>query len=144
MGFPNHQAAHLEYIKNLQAFVKKCKDAAPPFEGLGLDSDPPTQKPSQAHTPNTDPIYLPMKVIGRGAFGEVRRVIKLRDGKSYAAKSFIPPESTGHKSDRKRKQDEINKTDEVYKAWLERIRREFVIMQNNPHVSAAHLCLLRS
>jgi hypothetical protein len=40
--FPNHQAAHPEYIKNLRAFIKKCKDAAPPVEGLGLDSDPPT------------------------------------------------------------------------------------------------------
>jgi hypothetical protein len=143
--FPNHQAAHPEYVKNLRAFIKKCKDAAPPFEGLGLDSDPPTQKPSQVHTPSADPIYLPKEVIGKGTFGEVRRVIKLRDGKSYAAKYFFPPESKGHKkSDRKRKQDEIDKLDETYKAWLERIRREFTIMQNNPHVSTPCLRLLRS
>ena len=142
--FPNHEAAHPEYIRNLRAFIKKCKDAAPPFEGLGLDSDPPTQKPSQAHTPSTHPLYLPKEVTGRGAFGEVRRVIKLRDGKSYAAKYFIPPKSKGHKkSDRKRKQDEINEIDEAYKVWLERIRGEFTIMQNNPHVSTPHLRLIR-
>jgi hypothetical protein len=142
--FPNHQAAHPEYIKNLRAFIKKCKDAAPPFEGLGLDSDPPTQKPSQVHTPSAHPLYLPKEVIGKGAFGEVRRVIKLRDGKYYAAKYFIPPESKGHKkSDRKRKQDEIDEIDEAYKAWLGRIRREFTIMQNNPHVSTLRLRLIK-
>ena len=143
--FPNHGAAHPEYIKNLQAFIKKCKDAAPPLEGLGLDSDPPTQKPSQAHTPSADPIYLPKEVIGKGAFGEVRRVIKLRDGNSYAAKYFFPPKSEGHKKNhKKRKQDEVGETDVAYMTWLERIRREFTIMQNNPHVSTLCLRLLRS
>ncbi|MCJ1386248.1 hypothetical protein MMC17_009374 [Xylographa soralifera] len=132
--FPNHRAAHSQYIKNLQAFIKKRKNAAPPFEVLGLDIDPPTQKPSQAHTPSAYPIYLDKEVIGKGAFGEVGRVIKLRDGKYFAAKYFIPAKSKGHKkSDRKRKQDESNKIDETYKAWLEQIRKEFTIMQNNPH-----------
>jgi hypothetical protein len=143
--FPNHQAAHPEYIKNLRAFIKKCQDAAPPFEGLGLHSDPPTQEPSQAHTPSAHPIYLDEEVIGAGAFGEVRRVIKLRDGKYYAAKYFTPPKLKGYKkSGRKRKQDEINEIDEAYEAWLEQIRREFTIMQNNPHVSTPCLRLLGS
>src|SRR4051812_32420799 len=132
--FPNHQAAHPQYIKNLQAFIKKCGNATPPFEGLGLDSDPPTQKPSQAHTPSAYPIYLDEEVIGNGAFGEVRRVISLRDGKQYAAKYIIPSKSERH---RKRKQDKINDINEINeasKAQNEQIQREFTIMQNNPHV----------
>ena len=137
--FPNHRAAHPKYIKNLRTFLKKCRKAAPPVEGLDLNSDPPTQKPSQIHTPSTQPIYLDNKVIGRGAFGEVRKIIKLRDGKFYAAKYFFPPKSKGsEKSDRKRKQDKI---DEIDEAWLDRIQREYNVMRDNPHVSTLYLCL---
>ncbi len=75
------------------------------------------------------PIYLKKEVIRRGDFGKVRRVLKLHNGKYYAAKYFFLPKSKGHKkSDRKRKQDEINEINEAYKAWLKRIWREFAIM----------------
>lgn len=62
--FPNHAAPTSGYIENLQAFVKKCREAAekskvepPGVEALGLDSEPATQAPSEAPTPCERLIY---------------------------------------------------------------------------------------
>ena len=139
LEFPNHQAADPPYISNLRAFVKKCKGAietcnkgVPRIEGLGLDNQPATQAPSEAPTPSERLIYYKDKIIGKGAFGEVRRVIKTHDGKYFAAKTFNLP-ANKHK----------RKLDEVDAAWLMEIRREFAVMRDNPHVGVPYMCLCR-
>lgn len=119
--FPNHEAADPRYIENLRAFVNGCKVEVPAVDGLGLDSEATTQAPSEAQTLGERLIYYNDKSIGKGAFGEVRRAIRARDGKYFAAKTFIPPA-------KKRKLDEVDP------AWLTGIRREFAIMRDNPHV----------
>ncbi|KAI9781671.1 MAG: hypothetical protein M1816_002228 [Peltula sp. TS41687] len=125
--FPNHTTAHSQYVENLRAFVKKCKDAAekrkeevPAVDGLGLDSEPTTQAPSEAQTDDERVIYYHEKDIGSGTFGEVHRVIRVRDGKVLAAKTFKPPAN-------KRKLGEVDP------AWLTGIRREFTLMKETPH-----------
>ncbi len=128
--FPNHGAADPQYVANLRAFVKKCKEAVPPVGALGLDSEPTTATPSQAQTPGERPVYYNDGKIGNGAFGVVCRFIKLRNGKYFAAKSFFRPPN-------KRKHDEDNPE------WLAKIWKEFTIMRDNPHVSAL-FCLPQS
>jgi hypothetical protein len=123
--FPNHTAAHPLYVEKLLAFVKKCKKSKRELsgvEGLGLDSEPETQAASEAATPRERLIYYKDKSIGKGTFGEVHRVIRARDGKFFAAKTFKAPPN-------KRKLDEVDP------AWLTGIRREFTVMRDNPHVS---------
>lgn len=124
--FPNHEAGRPEYLSNLRAFIEESRTALPPVTSLGLNSNPPTATPSKPQTPHQCPIYLGYEFLGRGEFGEVRRVINTQNGQFYAAKRFYPP-SQSKKSHRKRKLDEEN--------WIERIRREIAIMKNNPHVS---------
>lgn len=134
--FPNHAAADPKYIENLRAFVSKCmeaekkKEEVPVLDGLGLESDLVTAEPSEAQTPVERLIYYIDKLIGKGAFGEVHRVIKARDGKYFAAKTFTSPANK-------------RKLDDNEPAWLTRIRREFTVMRDNPHVSAPMLCPLR-
>lgn len=91
--FPNHTTAHPRYVENLRAFVKKCKETAakseegvPTVDGLGLDSEPATQAPSEAQTLNDRFIYYHDEVVGRGVFGEVHRVTTRR-----AMGRFSPP-----------------------------------------------------
>lgn len=112
------------FIKKSKGKVKKSKKQVLTVKGLGLDSDPSTATPSQAQTPSERPVYYNDKKIGKSAFSKVHRLIKARDGKYFAAKSFMPPIN-------KRKHDEVNPM------WLAGIRREFTIMKNNPHVSVA-------
>ena len=128
--FPNHLVAEPRYIENLRVFVNQCREEVPAVEGLGLDSKTTTQAPSEAQTLGERLIYYIEKSIGKGAFGEVSRAIRVRDGKYFAAKTFIPPA-------KKRKRDEFDP------AWLTGIRREFAVMKDNPHVSAPQLCPLR-
>ena len=99
------------------------KEEVPAVDGLGLDSEPTTQAPSEAQTVDDRLIYYHDEVIGTGTFGEVHRVIRARDGKVLAAKTFKPPAN-------KRKLDEVDP------AWLTGIRREFTLMKENSHVSA--------
>lgn len=129
--FPNHTRPPAGYIENLQTFIKKCREAAekseiqPPCdEALGLDSKPATQAPSEALTLRERGIYCEVKLIGEGAFGRVNKVIKTRDGKTFAAKTFNTP---SNKNKRRR--------DEPDPEWLIKIRREFTLMRDNPHVS---------
>lgn len=127
--FPNHEAARPQYITHLCEFREQCRTAVPPVEALALGSNPSTAAPSQARTPSERAIYLEDdEPIGTGQFGEVRKVVKVRDGQCYAAKRFFPPP-------RKRKRDAVD-----WSRWLEGIRNEIAIMRNNPHVSAP--CLM--
>jgi hypothetical protein len=106
----------------LRAFVKKCNEAVPPVGALGLDSEPTTATLSQAQTPGERPVYYNDRTIGKGAFSKVRKFIKLRDGEYFAAKYFFRPAN-------KRKHDADDPE------WLAKIRGEFTIMRDNPHVS---------
>lgn len=128
--FPNHTAAPPRYVKNLRAFVQKCQEVAEKrkvepsgVEALGLDSESATQAPSEAPTLRERLIYYKVADIGEGAFGRVHKVIKAQDGKVFAAKTFNPPLNRN-----KRRRDEPDPE------LLIRIRREFTLMRDNPHV----------
>ena len=128
--FPNHAAAHPEYVKNLQTFADRCAAAAeatarvPAVEGLGLDSEPATQAATEAPTAGERLIYYQGRRIGKGQFGEVHLVFRARDGLVFAVKTFKPlPNKRKH--------------EEELPAWLTKIRREFTLMRDNPHVSYA-------
>ncbi|KAF3768260.1 hypothetical protein M406DRAFT_251247, partial [Cryphonectria parasitica EP155] len=103
--FPNHEMAPSRYA-------------------LGLDSQPATQAPSEAPTPRERLIYYNIQQIGEGTFGRVHKLIKARDGNVFAAKTFHPPSS----KNKRRWQEPDPK-------WLIKIRREFSLMRDNPHVS---------
>ena len=138
--FPNHTGPPPGYIENLQTFVKKCRKAAekskiqpPRVEALGLDSEPATQAPSEALTPHERLIYCEVKKIEEEVFGRVHKVIKTRDGKAFAAKTFNSPPNKN-----KRRRDEPDPE------WLIKIRREFTLMRDNPHVSLlSYMCQFR-
>lgn len=128
IDFPNHIAAHHQYVENLRAFVKRCNAALPPLDGLGLDSNLTTAAPSQPRTPGPRPIYYTERLLGRGQFGEVHKVIKMRDGEAYAAKRFFAPANR-----KKRSHDGTSE----YENWLGMVRNEISIMRDNRHVSVA-------
>ncbi|KAF4509001.1 hypothetical protein G6O67_005315 [Ophiocordyceps sinensis] len=118
--FPNHHDADPRYINNLENIAKIIQEAIPAVDGLGLDSAPTTATPSQVQTPGQRSIYYKVKRIGQGGFGEVHKVIRVRDGEYFAAKTFQPPAN-------KRKRDE------AITELLSMIRREFNMMKDNPH-----------
>lgn len=128
--FPNHRAPQDEYLANLRKFCEESRIALPALVTVGLDSNPPTTMPSQTRTPYQWPIYLDNGLLGRGEFGEVRRVIHACNGEFYALKKFYSP-SRSKTSHKKRELDEGN--------WLDRIRNEDFIMKENPHVSVIPL-----
>lgn len=74
--FPNWRAGRPEYRKNLQELFEQSQMAPPSVDLLNFDSFPSTATPGQPQTPRQRPIYLDDKLIGKGKFGEVRRVIK--------------------------------------------------------------------
>ncbi|MCJ1407503.1 hypothetical protein MMC19_001574 [Ptychographa xylographoides] len=103
--FPN-QAKRIpdsQYVTNLRAFADMCKgkDGVAPNQGLGLDNEPPTEPPSEAQTLTERLIYYKEREIGKGSFGVVHRLIRARDGKFFAAKTFESPAN-----DRKRRREE--------------------------------------
>ena len=96
------------------------------IEALGLNSESTTQAPSEAPTPRDWLVYYVVKNVGEGTFGKVLKIIRGRDGKALAAKIFNPPPN---RNKRRRNESDTN--------WLMKIRREFAIMRDNPHVSFA-------
>ncbi|KAL9615897.1 MAG: hypothetical protein Q9160_009170 [Pyrenula sp. 1 TL-2023] len=125
--FPNHQSTHPEYLANLHAFCEESKVELPSFNVLGLDSAPTTTAPSRSQTPRQRPIYLDDGLIGRGSFGEVRRVIRADDGQLFAAKKFDTRRL--NTANRKRKRDQ----NELEDPRMTIIRNEVAIMKVNPH-----------
>ncbi|KAL8808694.1 MAG: hypothetical protein Q9200_004109 [Gallowayella weberi] len=131
ISFPNHDIVTSRYIENLRALAEKCQDIAeqskvnlPGVQALDLDSKPTTQAASEALSPREKPIYYAVRSIGKGAFGEVLKIIRARDGKAFAAKTFNPPPNNN-----KRQRNDPSPT------WLMNIRREFTIMNDNPHAN---------
>lgn len=129
--FPNHAAANPQYVKNLRLLTERRQEVIaetlaeefPHVQGLGLNSVPTTQAASEAPTVGERLIYYRTESIGKGFFGDVHKAIRARDGKLFAAKTF-------------RDLPNKRKRNEVMPASLWRIRREFTLMKDNPHVSA--------
>lgn len=100
----------------------------PAVEGLSVNSESVTQTVIEALTSRERPIYYKGKSIGKGEFSEVGLVFRAHDGLVFAALTFKPPPNK-----RKRK--------EKLPAWPTRVRREFTLMRDNPHVSCATVVL---
>lgn len=128
--FPHHhEAAPPEYVTRLQAFRARCRGAAPSIGVLGLGgSSASTTAPSSARTPGNKAVYLDDGCIGKGAFGDVRRVIKARDGHVYALKKAFHREERGATNKRRRDSEQS--------------RNEYDIMTMDPHVSRNTLLFL--
>ena len=127
---PNHEAGCPEYIANLKSYLRESRNALPPVATLGLGSKAATAALSHVSNFPQRPIYNFVKLIGKGAFGEVHQVLNAITGDFYAAKKFYNP-FQGQKGERKRMQDEHNDNER----WLKQIRNEITIMRLNPHVS---------
>ncbi|KAK0264617.1 hypothetical protein LTR35_017312 [Friedmanniomyces endolithicus] len=124
---PNHHKSSPRYLERLTNFTKAWgvsesvrKEETFALNALDLQSHLTTQAPSGSHTPSSTPIYYRDRRIGQGAFGQVHRVIKMSDGKYYAAKTFT-------RKDKKRERDSSDPR------WLASIRREFTLVNENPH-----------
>lgn len=128
--FPNHAAASAQYVENLRAFSKKHQEALAKSEketifiGFGLDCDLILPGPKNAQSPGDRLVYYDDKRIGQGTFGTVMGVIRMRDGKYFAAKTFEPPPF----------KERLNG---VALSWFTELRREFTIMKDNSHVSTS-------
>jgi hypothetical protein len=122
--FPHHETGNSEYITQLQNFANKCRDAELNMDDLDLASALTTAPPSHPQTPSERTIYYEDQLIGKGTFGEVYKLIRLRDGECFAAKTF--------KRSAKRKRGEDPSID---------LRREVEILQSNPHVWMSYLFL---
>ena len=153
---PNHhEASPPEYVPSLKAFWERCRGATPSIGRLKLgrhrcgsasSSMASTVAPSTARTPGDRSIYLYDGILGKGQFGEVRKVIRARDGETYALKKCFPPARPRHDTMLRAGTEEnagtraiakcIRKRDDpVWTRWLERVRNEYEIMKTNPHVS---------
>ncbi|KAF2007836.1 kinase-like protein [Amniculicola lignicola CBS 123094] len=133
--FPNHRDGAPSYVENLRAFVEKCQKAAENPTGigaLGLESEPLTQAPSEAPTPRDRLVYYELGTVGTGAYGQVIKIIKARDGKVLAAKKFNPPPNRNKR-----------RWDDDYPRWLRKIRREFDLVKDNPHPNVIKVFELR-
>ncbi|KAI1129045.1 kinase-like protein [Nemania abortiva] len=123
--FPNHVAANPRYVESLREFVKKCRQNEtqhPSVRGLELNEGLTTQAPTNAPTPGAGALYYMAERLGIGSYSQVRRVIRLRDGRVLAAKTFYPPLGGGSRGS-----NDSNLT------WLTSIRREFALLRDNPH-----------
>ena len=127
--FPNHHKSSPRYLERLTNFTRAWgasesvrQEETFALSALDLQSHLTSRAPSGSHTPSSTPIYYRDRRIGQGAFGQVHRVIKMSDGKYYAAKTFS-------RKDNKRERDSSDPR------WLASIRRAFTLVSENPHVS---------
>lgn len=123
--FPNQRAGRPEHRESLRTFFAQSQTTLPAVETLDFDSFQSTATPSQYQTPSHRPIYLDGGRIGKGEFGEVHKVISMRDGLYYAAKTFIHPFKASD-SGQKRKRDE--------EEWKNRIQNEIDVTRKCAHV----------
>lgn len=121
----SHQTCEAEYEKNVTEFLKLSQTANPPLGGLSIDSYTTEVAPSQSRTPGQRPVYMHEEPLGKGAFGQVDRVIDVSTGAIYAHKTFHEPLWAKHTERRRRQREK----------WLDQIRREIRIMMEHPHVS---------
>ncbi|OAA57009.1 Protein kinase-like domain protein [Niveomyces insectorum RCEF 264] len=131
LEFPNHKAGNPSYVALLRALVDKCKADIPLVQELGLVSEASTQAPSGPQTLGERAIYYREKKIGNGQFAQVYKVVRARDGKVFAAKTFTPPTTRN-----KRRRGEVDP------AWLMQIRHEFAIINENRHPNVVQVQVL--
>lgn len=124
--FPNHKKKPLpgKYLNNLRAYADSNRSILPSLHGLDLH-----KPPSQIASPQTPPLikdaFYVMGLEGQGGCGAVHHVISLRNGRSFAMKSFFPPKcQTGEKRRRR-----------AQKKWLSQIHNEVSLTRDTFHVS---------
>ena len=115
----SHDACKVQYDRNVAEFMEFGRTALPLLNVLGMESHPTTAQASQALTPKRLPVYIYEKTLGRGAFGQVDKVIDVSTGAVYARKTFFAQRD---------RED-----------WLEDVRKEIRIMREYPHVSTITL-----
>lgn len=128
--FPNHGAAHPDYLANLQDVFDESGSALPPVGALGLDSNPTTAAPSQPLTPSQRPVYLIDELIGEGGFGAVYTVRDASTWELHAGKTFRRTYRNQPKGLKRKLEKE---------SWWKSIQNEVDIMKGNPHVRRAPL-----
>ena len=126
ISFPRREESEFTYLENLRTFVRKRQKAFPMISQLGL-STTSTVAPinhSRRISPNGLVIYKG-KELGRGTFSQVLQCIDVTNGNMYAVKLF---------RNRFKRAGDMKARNPEEQKWLNNIRREVAIMQNNPHV----------
>ncbi|KAI1112766.1 kinase-like domain-containing protein [Nemania sp. NC0429] len=137
--FPNHAAASAKYVENLRAFSRECcnglarrsrKRGDEMRDTLRLENDDRGRRFAApvAMSLKDRPVYYRHKVIGHGRFGSVSGVIRMRDGKYFAAKTFRPQVQGTYGDPEPSKKDGNT---ELW--WVLELRRAFTIMKDNSH-----------
>ena len=117
----SHETCKAEYDKEVMDFLEYSRTALPMVDGLGLDS----YRTTAQLTPKQYPIYIRERNLGRGSFGQVDKIINVSTGATYARKEFYEPQWGKDKECRRQQRED----------WLNKVRREIRIMEENPHVS---------
>ena len=123
--FASHETCEAEYDENVKKFLKYSRTADPAIDGIQLDSFMTTG----SLTPGQCPIYIHERNLGRGSFGGVDKVVNVSTGAIYACKEFYEPQWRKGKERRRQQRED----------WLNQVRREIRIMEDNPHVSISPL-----
>ena len=89
LKLPDHSSCRQKYRMRVQAYLDASKQAMPPVNQLGVQSETSTAQSSRPRSPHSsDPIYFREKDIGKGEFGTVYKVVNVSNGKVYAMKRF--------------------------------------------------------
>ena len=76
--FPNHKNCESEYKKNVDSFLRKGHANVLTLNALGIDTVHDTatenEKSTKSNTLSKDPLYVEIKKIAMGGFGDVRKV----------------------------------------------------------------------
>ena len=87
----DHSSCRQKYRMRVQAYLDASKEAMPPVNQLGVQTETSTAQPSRSWSPHSrDPIYFREKNIGEGEFGTVYKVVNVSNEKVYAMKRFRP------------------------------------------------------
>lgn len=122
-----HRQCMTEYKQNLKKFLAKSRGHLDMFDILAIKSCPITEQPTQAHTPKTGTIYIKLKTIGCGTFGEVVLMADVSTAATYARKRM--------RVNDKRDDEERRKADEMF-------RGEIDIMKKLDNVSDSQVSVL--
>lgn len=76
-----------QFHHNCESFLSSAAWGLPLFDSLEADSITATGQASGTSSPQ-DSFYLRGKILGSGSYGDVRKVLRMPDGKIFAAKSF--------------------------------------------------------
>ncbi|KAG8530168.1 uncharacterized protein KY384_005651 [Bacidia gigantensis] len=121
---PDHHECREQYDASVEEFVQNTETSDLPVDLLGIHSDASTAMVSQPSSPRQRPFFVTRLELGSGAFGSVDKVVDERTRATYARKTF-----------KKRRGEGID--------WLRRYRKEFDIMDNNPHANIVRVIEFR-